>query len=79
MRNTFIVIILSFFFATTSFASVNSLNIKGKIVSFDQKIVTIEIAGESYKFNREKLGKDFTSLKTGDAVEISIDKESAKK
>lgn len=72
MRNT--LFLVSFFIATSSFASVDSLIIKGRIISFDQKIVTIEIAGESYKFKREKLGKDFNSLKKGETVEISVDK-----
>ncbi len=74
-----IILCFSLFVAITSHASVESLNIKGKIVSFDLKTVTIEIAGENYKFNREKLGKDFVSLKKGEAVEIAVEKESPKK
>jgi uncharacterized membrane protein len=75
------IIILSFILAiaTISQASVNTLNIKGKIISFDMKTVTIEIAGQNYKFNREKLGKSFVSLRKGETVEIDVEKEAANK
>jgi hypothetical protein len=73
------ILLFGLFLAITSHASLDSLNIKGKIVSFDLKTVTIEIAGENYKFNREKLGKNFSSLKRGEAVEIAVEKKSPNK
>ena len=60
-------------------AAVNEASIKGKITSFDQKFVTIEFAGETYKFNREKLGPEFASIRKGDTVELSLDKPATAK
>jgi hypothetical protein len=68
-------LLLSVVFATTTFASLGSFNVKGKVERFDGKTVVIEIAGEQYQFDRKKLGKQFTSLKKGDVVEIAVDKK----
>lgn len=70
-----VVFIICFVFGSTSIASIENLLVKGRIISFDFKVVTIEIAGENYKFNREKLGKALTALKRGEAIEISIDRK----
>lgn len=56
-------------------AGVDTITVSGKVVSFDGKIVVMEIAGENFKFDRKKLGKEFASLKQGDAVEMRIDKK----
>ena len=60
-------------------ASVDSLLIKGRVKSFDAKTVTFEIAGEHFRFHREKHGKMFTSLKRGETIDISIDRDLVKK
>lgn len=67
------ILVLSFLAAGTVNAAIGTVNIKGKITSFDEKSVTIEIAGENYKFDRKKLGKRFSSLKSNETVEITVD------
>ena len=71
------ILVLSFLVAGTANAAVGTVNIKGKITSFDEKSVTIEIAGENYKFDRKKLGKSFSSLKSNETVEISVDTQNS--
>ena len=66
-------------FSSVSMANVESLKVSGKVVSFDGKIVVIEIAGEKFNFDRKKLGKEFASLKQGDPVELEVDKKSLTK
>ncbi len=67
---------LMFSGAVPAEAAVHTANLKGRIVSFDQKIVTIELAGQNYKFDRTKLGAEFASIRKGDVVELSLENKS---
>ncbi|MBL7545208.1 MAG: hypothetical protein JNL11_15425 [Bdellovibrionaceae bacterium] len=63
---------LSLLYSLVSFAGVDFINYPGKVVKLDQKTVTLEIMGTNYKFIREKLGKEFATLKKGETVYIQV-------
>lgn len=65
-----------FFWTQAGQASLDSVEVVAKIVAFDTKNVSLEIAGKNYTFNREKLGKDFRSLKLNENVFIQLDQKS---
>lgn len=67
---TKIILTFSFVFAVQTFGAITGTFVEGKVVNFDMKIVTIEIAGKKHTFNREKLGPKFKALKKGEIVEI---------
>lgn len=77
MKN--LIIVITFFIATTATASVNGLWLPAKVVSFDLKTVSLEIMGEKYNFLREKLGPAYKNLKAGETFELYIDGKSLKK
>jgi ribosome maturation factor RimP len=70
-----IILGLSIFISIQALAVTESTRLRGKVVSFDMKTVTIEIAGQTHTFNRGKLGTQFNALKKGEFIEIDADKK----
>lgn len=62
-----------------TFASLDSRVYHAKVVRFDAKNVTLQIAGENYKLNREKLGPEFSKLKVNETIEIEVSQKDLKK
>ena len=68
MKN--LILVLCLMISIETFGATESTRIRGKVIGFDLKTVTIEIAGKNHIFSREKLGKEFKALKKGEYIEI---------
>lgn len=68
-----------FLLALNTQAALSKVVIEAKVTAFDTETVTLQIAGQDYKFNRAKLGDQFKSIKKSEKVEIEIDKEESLK
>ena len=60
-----LILVIGLLISNHILAATESTQLRGKVVSFDLKTVTIEIAGKNHVFDREKLGKQFKGLKKG--------------